>query len=313
MGTRTLPRGSTLSGSARAPSKLDARIAIVGSGVVGFAAGLGLLRSGADVLFVDVNSELLRRLGHLGYGTRHIDQVELTDVEIVLICVSTPTIDGRISLANLEDAADSVGKALKTAIRKRPDLYRVVSIRSTVPPGTTASMVIPVIEAASGARAGDDFGVAVNPEYLREARANQDSASPRATVIGAINDESFARIQNLYRGVGCPIYRLSIEQAEFQKYIHNLFNATKIAFFNEMRAVAAKLELEVPDVFSSVLATAEGIWNPAYGTRDFGPFAGSCLPKDTSAFLAFACADGIDMPILTAVIEANARYASRRT
>ena len=172
-------------------------------------------------------------------------------------------------------------------------------------PGTTEEKLIPILERNSRGKVGQDFGVCTNPEYLREAQATEDFANPWIVVIGENDPRAGEILEDLYRPFGCSIRRVSIREAEYQKYAHNLFNATKISFFNEMRQVAERLGIDPSRVFELVSHSAEGMWHPAYGTRDLGPFGGSCLPKDTQAFLAFAREKGTNMPLLQATIEVN--------
>lgn len=277
-------------------------ISIVGSGVVGQATGKGLVSKGFDVTFIDISSatvELLRSQGFNSLTPKEAAQQNLT-ADVSLISVSTPTENGGIVLNHLRSAAIDLGKRLKHMPR-----YHTVVIRSTVPPGTTEEMIIPLLEKHSGKRAGEDFGVCMNPEYLREASAEADFSNPWIVVIGQYDRQSGDVLEELYQRFGAPIYRVSLKEAEFQKYVHNLYNAAKISFFNEMRLVAERLEMDPEQAFQLTAASCEGLWNPRYGTRKWGPFSGMCLPKDTSAFLDWANSREISMPLLKATIEVN--------
>jgi nucleotide sugar dehydrogenase len=231
-------------------------------------------------------------------------RLALADVDVVLVSVSTPTSAGAIDLRNLEAAVAAIGAALgnaSSAYRR----YRVVIIRSTVPPGTTDGIVIPLLEAEAGLRAGVDFGVCVSPEYLRQRKALIDSVSPRLVVIGQLDDRSGDVAERLNAGFGCPVYRVPIREAEFQKYAHNLFNASKISFFNELRRVANAIDVDAERAFALVAQSAEAMWNAEYGTLDLGPYGGACLPKDLEAFLTWADRQGLDLPLLSAVMQSN--------
>jgi UDPglucose 6-dehydrogenase len=282
-----------------------AQIVVVGSGVVGQATGKGLLSKGHKVTFVDTKEDVLIRLSNKGYDTAHPEELDLAEVDVVFVSVSTPTESGRIALTHLASAASMVGEALGRAVGRSPQRYRVVSVRSTIPPGTMEETVIPILEQRSGKVAGDDFGAAFNPDYLRGNRAEQDFCRPWITVIGTEDETAWRVLEGLYKPFGSDIYRLPIKQAELHKYIHNLFNATKISFFNEMRQAATDLGIETETVFQLVAKSSEGMWNPAYGIRDLGPFDGSCLPKDSQAFLSFAQERSIPMPLLAAAIQVN--------
>ena len=166
--------------------------------------------------------------------------LDLVGVDVVLVSVSTPTSAGGIDLRHLEAAVATIGDALGRASSSEPGRYRVVIVRSTVPPGTTEDVVIPLLEAEAGLQAGLDFGVCMSPEYLRQRSAVSDSVAPRLVVIGQLDDRSGDVAERLNAGFGCPVYRVPIREAEFQKYAHNLTNASKISFFNELRRVAAR-------------------------------------------------------------------------
>lgn len=282
-----------------------AHITVVGSGVVGQATGKGFLRRGHELTFVDVNERTLSALRDDGYSTECPQSMDLTGQNFVFVCVSTPSVSGRIVLTSLEEAACAIGKELGRALEKSHRLYPIIAVRSTVPPGTTEEIVIPILERCSGGKSGNDFGVAVNPEFLRENQAEKDFSNPWVTVIGANEDRTWEALAKLYVPFGSRIHRLPIREVEFQKYVHNLFNAAKISFFNEMRRVAYALGLDPERIFELVAQSAEGIWHPAYGMRNLGPFGGSCLPKDTQAFLSFTRDKGIKVPLLSAVIAVN--------
>lgn len=294
-------------------------IAVVGSGVVGQATGRGFLARGFEVLFVDVNEKVVKRLRREGlraYTPQQLANSSEDDSSVTLLTVSTPTANGEISLKYIEQAAADVGRRMN---KKRG--YRVVVVRSTVPPGTTQERIIPLLEKYSGRTAGQGFGVCMNPEYLREASAEQDFKHPWLIVIGQLDKRSGDALIRLYRGYRCPIRRLSLGEAEMQKYVHNLFNAAKISYFNEMREVAHALNLNAEEIFKHTAVSCEGMWNPRYGTKDLGPFSGMCLPKDTQAFYAWARRRGFRLPHLAATIAVNealsrrlqreARHASR--
>ena len=113
-----------------------------------------------------------------------------------------------------------------------------------------------------------------------------DSLAPRLVVIGQLDDRSGDVAERLNAGFGCPVYRVPLREAEFHKYAHNLCNASKIAFFNELRRVAVAIGVDPERVFALVAQSSEAMWNAEYGTLDLGPFGGACLPKDLEAFLA---------------------------
>jgi UDPglucose 6-dehydrogenase len=281
------------------------QVLTVGAGVVGHAEGTALQECGHDVAFSDIDEAVLSRCRAEGLRTVPMSGIDLVGVDVVLLSVSTPTSGGEIDLRPIEAAAATIGAALGRAWSSEPGRYRVVIVRSTVPPGTTEDVLIPLLEANAGLRAGMGFGVCVSPEYLRQRMAVSDSVAPRLVVIGQLDDRSGDVAERLNAGFGCPIFRIPIREAEFHKYAHNLCNASKIAFFNELRRVAEAIGVDAEHAFALVAQSSEAMWNPEYGTLDLGPYGGACLPKDLEAFLTWADRQGLDLPILSAVRLSN--------
>lgn len=294
----------TILGSPGSPFE-QFHVLTVGAGLVGHAEGTALQEHGHRVAFSDSDAGVLSERRAEGLQTVPMDGVDLADIDVVLVSVSTPTSDGAIDLRHIEAAAATIGDALGRASSLEPGRYRVVIVRSTVPPGTTEDVVIPLLEANAGLQAGMDFGVCVSPEYLRQRMAVNDAVAPRLVVIGQLDDRSGDVAERLNSGFGCPISRVSIREAEFHKYAHNLCNASKIAFFNELRRAAIAIGVDAEHVFALVARSSEAMWNPEYGTLDLGPYGGACLPKDLEAFLTWADQQGVDLPILSAVRQSN--------
>lgn len=285
------------------------QIWIVGSGVVGQATGRGLLARGRAVTFVDVDPKKIEQLAAEGLtAVRPTEVRRLTQpADLIMLSVPTPTVAGAIDTGYLEAAVAEVGRWMQAT-----DHYQTVVVRSTVVPGTTEEIVQPLLEKYSKKTAGRDFGVAMNPEYLREKTAAQDFAQPWIVVIGQGDERAGDVVAEAYQGFSCPIHRLAIREAEFQKYVHNVFNAVKIAFFNEFRQIGQQAGIDAEAVFPLVAKSAEGLWRPEYGIRDFGPFDGMCLSKDTQAFLHWAKTRGWDMPILKAAIAFNNQQLAKQ-
>lgn len=277
----------------------------VGAGLVGQSTGIALRQRGHYVLFSDIDDALLSRRKTEGLETIPMKEIELADIDVVLVSVSTPTSGGASDLRQLEAAVASIGHALGRASSADSGRYRVVVIRSTVPPGTTEDIVIPLLEAEAGLVAGDDFGVCMSPEYLRQRHAERDALAPRLVVIGQLDDRSGDLAERLNASFACPIFRVPIREAEFHKYVHNLCNASKISFFNELRRVASAIGVDGEHVFSLVARSSEAMWNAEYGTRDLGPYGGACLPKDVEAFLTWTSRRGLDLPMLSAIDQTN--------
>ena len=280
-----------------------AKLAVIGSGVVGQATGKGFIAKGHEVVFCDINLETLAKLENQGHKVCPPNLLEQEKgIKAFFLPVSTPTIDGEIKLDFLKSAVANLGGG---SLKKNDD-YCIVVIRSTVPPNTIEGSLIPLLEKYSGKKAGKDFGVCMNPEYLREDSNEEDFKNPWIIVIGELDAKSGETLAEIYGPHDCPVARTSIKEAEAQKYVHNLFNACKISFFNEMRMVCEAVNVDADKVFDLVAKSAEASWNPKYGIRNFGPYGGSCLPKDTTAFLAWARDElGKSLNLLKAVIKVN--------
>ncbi len=279
------------------------KIDIVGSGFVGQATGKGLAHHGHSLTFVDTDPSRVAAMRAQGFRATKPEDVSDVDSDLTMFCVPTPTVNGAFQLDPVYNAVESFAKRLRGHSG-----YHVAVMRSTVPPTTTREVVIPLIETVSGKTAGRDFGVVMQPEYLREVHAEQDFARPWLILIGELDQRSGDVVDKVYRDFGAPIRRVSLEEAEFQKYVHNSFNAVKIAFFNEMRIVAHAEGWDGEAVLNAVAESCEGIWNPLYGVRDFGPFDGSCLPKDTAALVQWGDQHGFSLGILRAVVTENLRH-----
>jgi UDPglucose 6-dehydrogenase len=281
-------------------------ISILGSGVVGFATGVGLQWLGHNVTFVDIDADRLAALRNGGHMTQHVDEMTLNQVDAVFVAVPTPAADGGIETSYLDQACKTLARLLQTSYSSAPPIF---VFRSTMPPGTTRERIIPALESGSGRRLGDDFLICYNPEYLREETSVEDFQQLKLLTFGTAEpgDAASRAIRGIFDGFrDATITELSFEEAEFQKYVHNVFNATKISFFNEMRAAAVKLGISNPEpIFSLTAKTAEAAWNPLYGTRDRGPFGGACLPKDTAAWASFTRVKAIDASLVEAVRSVN--------
>lgn len=285
------------------------KIAIIGSGVVGTATGKGFAAKGHSVVFIDINAAPLERLAKEGFATCAPADLASQQADVFVLTISTPTIDGHIKLDYLLSAAESLAKG---ALKERSG-YCTVIVRSTVPPGTTEEHILPLLEQHSGKKVDRDFGLAMNPEYLRENRNEQDFLHPWIVIAGGHDQRALDAVRDIYQPLQCPFVGVSIREAEMEKYLHNIFNAHKISFFNEMRAVCEKVGVNADRVFRLVVQSAEASWNHEYGTRDMGPFDGSCLPKDTQAFLYWASHElKMQLPVLQADIEANERLKRER-
>ncbi len=214
-------------------------------------------------------------------------EVNWDEVDVVMLAVSTPSAGDRIVLDYIEAAALDVGRGLATTSN-----YVTVVVRSTVPPTTTEKRITPILEQASGKRAGVGFGVGMNPEFLRQVTAEQDFARPWITVIGSSDRHTAELLDTLYAPFGALIVRCTPTEAEMIKYVNNVYNAVKISYFNEVHAICQQLGVDSNLIGSTVARSAESMWNPLYGTRGGVPYGGACLPKDTTAFMGFVREQG---------------------
>jgi len=282
-----------------------ARIVIVGAGVVGQATGKGFAKKGHCVSYIDINHQTIERLRTLGLDALTAAELDWRAVDVVMLAVSTPSVDDRIVLDYIEAAALDVGRGLAQAEKFVP-----IVVRSTVPPTTTEQRITPILERASGKRAGIDFGVAMNPEFLRAVSSEQDFARPWVTVLGTRDHRTAEILDELYAPFGALIVRCTPTEAEMIKYVNNVYNAVKISYFNEVHAICEQLGINSNLVGAAVARTAESMWNPLYGTRGGVPYGGACLPKDTVAFLQFARGLGMEHQLLEATISVNRRLAA---
>jgi UDPglucose 6-dehydrogenase/GDP-mannose 6-dehydrogenase len=307
------------------------RLAIVGTGYVGLVTGACLAARGIEVVCIDRDEERVAavRAGRSPFHEPGLDELlgrtigqELdatTDLgagirgaEVVMIAVGTPSRDGRIDLSQVVRAAEAIGACLETAAD-----YPVVVVKSTVVPGTTRDVVRPALETSSGMRAGHDFGVAVNPEFLTEGTAIADFEQPDRIVIGADDGRSAEVVERLYVSFpGAPRIVTGTTTAELIKYASNTLLALLISYSNELADLASAVGgVDVVDVLGGVhtsryltVPTSDGPM-PAPIVSFLHPgagYGGSCLPKDTQALIGLGDDLGLPMSVLRAVESVNA-------
>jgi UDPglucose 6-dehydrogenase len=284
----------------------SSRIFIVGSGVVGAATGEGFLAAGHKVTFIDVSAPRVAELAARGLDVRTEIDLSGEPESFIFLTLPTPNDGHRYDLSAFSAGTASVGKALALSTARH-----TVVVRSTVPPGTTEGLVKTTLEENSGMVANEGFGLASNPEFLRAVSAAEDFANPWMTIIASRDPQNVERLRELLSPFGGELRTFTNPaEAEFIKCAHNIFNATKISFWNEMWLVAQKLGLDLDPIAATVARSAEGSINPEYGIRGGAPYGGVCLPKDTCGFLGFAANIDVDMPLLSAVVETNDRLAA---
>jgi GDP-mannose 6-dehydrogenase len=224
----------------------------------------------------------------------------LRSSDVSLVCVGTPgNHNGSLDLAYVRRVCEQIGAALAS----KPQ-YHVVAIRSTLLPGATTGTIVPLLEAHSGKRTGRDFGVAVNPEFLREGSSIQDFNTPPFNLIGAEDEDAASTLKRLYAHMPAPVITTAIKEAEMVKYACNAFHALKVTFANEIGGVCKALGVDshkVMDVFcrDTKLNLSASYLKPGFA------FGGSCLPKDMRAILYRAKELDVELPVLKAVMASN--------
>jgi GDP-mannose 6-dehydrogenase len=242
--------------------------------------------------------------GRLTATTSVADAVART--EISLVCVGTPSqANGGLDLAYVRRVAEEIGGALRDK-----DGWHVVVIRSTVLPGTTAQVVTPILEKASGKKAGRDFGVSMNPEFLREGTSIKDFDDPPFTVIGAEDERTAKSVAALYAGLHAPVRIVRLAVAEMVKYACNSFHGLKVAFGNEIGSICKALDVDSHDVMRIFCEDTKLNISATYLRPGFA-FGGSCLPKDLRALAHRARELDVATPVLAAALASNEEQIKR--
>jgi GDP-mannose 6-dehydrogenase len=293
------------------------RINVYGLGYVGSVSAACLAAEGHDVLGIDIDrtkvdsinrgasavvepglTDLINRgvaSGKLRATTDAID-----DADLSLVCVGTPSNEnGSLHMDYVARAAADIGDFLRTRVP-----YHVVCIRSTVLPGTVASLVIPILEKHSQKKAGRDFGVCMNPEFLREGSSIRDYHCPPFTIIGELDSRSGDVIEGLYAGISAPVIRTKLGVAEMVKYAGNAFHALKITFANEIGNISKRLGLDGREVMEIFCRDEKLNISATYLQPGFA-FGGSCLPKDLRALLHKAKELDLEPPVLRSILVSN--------
>ncbi len=220
--------------------------------------------------------------------------------EISLICVGTPSqLNGSLDLKYIRKVCEEIG----TALREKDDFHVVVA-RSTMLPGSMRSVVIPTLEEYSGKKAGADFGVCNNPEFLRESTAVYDYYNPPKTVIGETDQKAGDLLAGIYAHLDAPLVRTSVETAEMVKYTDNVWHALKVGFANEIGNICKSVDIDGHEVMDIFCKDTKLNLSPYYMKPGFA-FGGSCLPKDVRALTYKARSVDIDTPILNAIMPSN--------
>lgn len=302
------------------------RISVFGLGYVGSVSAGCLTALGHEVIGVDVSpmkADLINAgrspvveadlealiakgvaAGKLGADTSASEAVAASDLS--LICVGTPSdSNGSLDLTFVERVCQEIGQALASK-----DGYHVVVMRSTVLPGSTEQRVIPVLETYSGRVAGRDFGVAFNPEFLREGTAVYDFHHPPFTVIGQYDERGASIVADLYADIEAPLQIVPLRVAEMVKYANNAFHALKVAFANEIGNICKQRGIDSHQVMD-IFCMDDKLNLSSYYLKPGFAFGGSCLPKDLRALLYHAHRMDLGVPVLEAILRSNELQVKR--
>ena len=254
----------------------------------------------SPIIEVDVGEIIASvvRSGRLRATDKQDEAIFQTDMSFV--CVGTPSqANGNLDLTHIRRVCELIGKALRIK-----SAHHTVVIRSTILPGTMRQIVIPILEEYSGKKAGVDFGICNNPEFLREGSAVRDFNFPPMTVIGELDRASGELLATLYAKVEAPFVRTDLETAEMVKYVNNCWHALKIGFANEIGNLCKSFSIDAHEMMNIFCQDRKLNISPAYLTPGFA-FGGSCLPKDLRALAYKAKSHDLELPILNAILPSN--------
>jgi len=263
-------------------------------------------RGQSPIVEVDIG-ELVAATARAGRLRATSDPVQaIRETELSFVCVGTPSqANGNLDLRYIRRICEQIGQALKTKT-----VRHTVVIRSTILPGTMRSVVIPTLEEFSGKKAGVDFCVCNNPEFLREGSAVKDFRSPPKTVIGELDKASGDMLTKLYEKLEAPLIRTDLEAAEMVKYVDNSWHALKIGFANEIGNLCKSFGIDAHAVMNIFCQDRKLNISSAYLLPGFA-FGGSCLPKDLRALSYQAKMHDLDLPILTSILASNEMQITR--
>ncbi|MGZ0020673.1 nucleotide sugar dehydrogenase [Nitrosomonas sp. wSCUT-2] len=302
------------------------KISIFGLGYVGTVSAGCLATDGHFVIGVDPNKT---KVDLINQGTSPIVEKDIGEMiaaavknnqlratldvrdavmnsDISLVCVGTPSqLNGNLDLSHVRKVCEQIGAALKD----KSDFHVVVA-RSTMLPGSMRNVVIPALESFSGKKAGSDFGVCNNPEFLREGTAVFDYYNPPKTVIGETDTKAGELLMQLYAKMAAPLIRTGVETAEMVKYADNTWHAVKVAFANEIGNLCKAEGIDGHKVMEIFCQDTKLNLSPYYMKPGFA-FGGSCLPKDVRALMYKGKSLDIDLPLINAILPSNQRQIEK--
>ncbi len=296
------------------------KLSVFGIGYVGCVSAACFAKEGHDVTGVDVNPtkvEIINKgnspiiepgIGELmkeAVASRRLRATTsaaeaVNNSEVSLVCVGTPSnSNGSLDLRYVTRVCEEIGAALRTKQERH-----VVIMRSTMLPGTIENVVVPALEKASGKMAGADFGVCINPEFLREGSSLKDFYAPPFTIIGADDETAAAVVRALYANIDAPLFVTTLKTAEMVKYVCNSFHALKVGFANEVGNICKALAIDSHVVMDIFCQDTKLNLSPYYLKPGFA-FGGSCLPKDLRAINYKAKELDVEVLLLSAVLPSN--------
>jgi len=302
------------------------KISIFGLGYVGTVSAGCLANDGHEVIGVDpvkTKVDLINKgrspiieaeIGKIIASTTQAGRLRAThdpteaiqETELSFICVGTPSqVNGNLDLRYIRRICEQIGEALRDKATRH-----VVVVRSTILPGTMHTIVIPILEEFSRKKAGADFGVCNNPEFLREGSAVRDFNCPPKTVIGELDKASGDKLAALYAKLDAPLIRTDLETAEMVKYIDNCWHALKIGFANEIGNLCKSFTIDSHKAMEIFCRDEKLNISPAYLKPGFA-FGGSCLPKDLRALSYRAKMHDLELPIISSILPSNERQIAR--
>lgn len=297
------------------------KVAIFGLGYVGCTAAGCITKQGHRVVGIDVSADKVETINNgqspvhepgladliadarakgLLHATRDIAS-ELDDCDIAIVCVGTPSgVDGAHNMGYIAQVTRSIAAAIS------PDRARplTVAYRSTMRPGTTENMILPLFRARFGDATPQVVELVYNPEFLREATAIDDYFAPPKIVLGTLDGAPSANMEALHEGIEAPVFHVGIREAEVTKFVDNTWHAVKVAYANEIGRVCQNLGISAKAVHEIFVSDTK-LNISAYYTRPGGAFGGSCLPKDVRALQHIAADIGANTHLVDSLMRTN--------